>query len=65
VFWGRVTTVHQTDDAGRSIADGVIEDITARKHRQQQLGNPYSHSLTGECKVYNSQGQLLKVIKTS
>ncbi|WP_246982331.1 PAS domain S-box protein [Halorientalis marina] len=37
VFWGRVTTVRQTDDAGRPIADGVIEDITTRKHRQRQL----------------------------
>lgn len=37
VFWGRVTAVRQTDDAGRPIADGVIEDITTRKHRQQQL----------------------------
>lgn len=37
VFWGRVTAIRQTDDSGRQIADGVIEDITPRKHRQRQL----------------------------
>lgn len=37
VFWGRVTTVRQTDESGRRVVDGVIEDITPRKHRQRQL----------------------------
>jgi signal transduction histidine kinase len=37
VFWGRVTTIRQTDESGQRIVDGVIEDITPRKHRQRQL----------------------------
>lgn len=37
VFWGRLTAVLQTGDQGQLVVDGVVEDITARKHRQRQL----------------------------
>jgi PAS domain S-box-containing protein len=37
VFWGRLTAVLQTGDEGQSVVDGVVEDISARKHRQRQL----------------------------
>jgi PAS domain S-box-containing protein len=36
-FWGRLTAVLQTGDQGQLVVDGVVEDITARKHRQRQL----------------------------
>lgn len=36
-FWGRVTAVRHTDGEGQSVADGVVEDITDRRERREQL----------------------------